>query len=292
MTFWEIFQGFLADLLNSALNDFLAAMDGVIGNLLYSTFFIESLPGLDDTALSTSSIQSAVNVMYGFMVLLLAAKLIWKGIKVYILWRDGDAETDPGEMLIGAVFAIIVAVAFPLLYEIGVEVVQEMSDSICTVLFAGNDFRSNDYISLVRGSLSEGVATSFVIIFLALVFVILFIIMLFIMLKQGAEMFVFRLGVPIAVIGLIDSDGGAWKPYSQTLFRQMATALVRYVCMLLGVRLMIDLTLTGLLLGIVFEIVAISTPMILSQFLSPKGGGGISQKLYTIGMAVRMFGGG
>lgn len=291
MSLWDIFQGFLEDALNAALNDILSALEGVMGDLLYASFFIETLPGLDDTVLSVSSINAATDVLYGFMILLLAGKLIWKGIKVYILWRDGESETPPGEMAIGSVFAVLTAVLFPTLYKIGVEIVQEMITAIGKAMFSDVTLWNLNFFQLIRDAYLGISSPTLIITILGLVYILLFIWLMFVMLKQGVEMLVFRLGVPIAVIGLVDSDGGAWKPYSQTLFRQMATALVRYLCMFIGVRLIVGLTATGLIVGIAFEIVAISTPTILSQFLSPKGGGGMSQKVQTVAMAVRMFGG-
>lgn len=289
MTLWVLFQTFLSDALDAALNEILTALEGVMGNLLYAAFFIESLPGLNDTVLTEGSIAKAYRVLYGFMVLILSVKLIWKGIRVYVLWRDGDADTPPQEMLLGAAYAIIVAVAFPLLYEIGVEVVNDILTAVSQAVFSEGDLWANNFIRIVLDAFMNISSLGFLVILLGLVYVILFLIVLFTMLKQGAEMLAYRLGVPIAVAGLIDSDGGSWKAYSQALFRQMATALLRHFFMYLGVRLIAGLSVMGLILGITFEIVAICMPTILSQFLTPKNGGGFTQKIYSVGMAARFL---
>lgn len=289
MSFWSIFVGFISDALNSAVNEILVVLENVMGNILHATFFIEQLPGLDQTILSTSSVTAAFNVLYAFLVYLLTAKLLWKGIKVYILWRDGEAETPPGEMLLSAGFAFVVAVAFPLLYEISIEVVEEILKSVTKAVFSNGNLLSGAYISMIINAFSNIQALPFTILILGLVYVILFIYLMFIMLKQGLELLVFRLGVPIAVLGLVDSDGGIWKTYSQTLYRQLAVALIRHFCLYVGTRMIVGLSPVGIIVGIAFEIVAIGMPKILSQILASQYGGGLAQKAQTIGVVVRLL---
>lgn len=294
MSVWSIFTGFLEDALDAILNEILTEIESLFGNLLNATFFIESLPGLDQTVLSASAISAAFNVLYIFLVLLLSAKLIWKGIKVYVLWRDGESETPPGEMILGAAFALITAVAFPLLYSLAVNVVQELLTTVCNAMFSSGPIWSDNFIELILQTFVSFMTGSpnLMMVLLTLVYLILYVVMVFIMLKQGAELMVFRLGVPLAAIGLVDSDGGTWKQYSQTFYRMLATALVRYFCLYLGLRLLVGLEPMGLILGIVFEILAISTPKLLTQFLGTQTSGGLTQKIYTVGMVVKTFAGG
>lgn len=288
MSLWEIFEGFLSSALSSALKDFLEPLESFLGDLLYATYFIETLPGLDDTILNTAVIDRALFAIYGIATMLVAAKLIWKGTKVYILWRDGESETDPGEMLLGTVFAIIAAVAFPLLYTFAVEIVQEIVNAVCGVFFGGNVI----VIDGLLDALGKILTAALNMILFGLIFVVLLLWLMFSMVKQGVEMLIFRLGIPFAASGLVDSDGGYWKPYIQQLTRELTTAAIRYLCLRLALGLAVSMTLAGLIVGIGLLVVAIKTPAMLAQFLAPKsGGGGAAQKLNTVVMAVRMFGG-
>ena len=288
MSLWEIFEGFLSSALSSALKDFLEPLESFLGDLLYATYFIETLPGLDDTILNTAVIDRALFAIYGIATMLVAAKLIWKGTKVYILWRDGESETDPGEMLLGTVFAIIAAVAFPLLYTFAVEIVQEVVNAVCGVFFGGNVI----VIDGLLDALGKILTAALNMILFGLIFVVLLLWLMFSMVKQGVEMLIFRLGIPFAASGLVDSDGGYWKPYIQQLTRELTTAAIRYLCLRLALGLAVSMTLAGLIVGIGLLVVAIKTPAMLAQFLAPKsGGGGAAQKLNTVVMAVRMFGG-
>ena len=192
MSLWEIFEGFLSSALSSALKDFLEPLESFLGDLLYATYFIETLPGLDKTILNTAVIDRALFAIYGIATMLVAAKLIWKGTKVYILWRDGESETDPGEMLLGTVFAIIAAIAFPLLYTFAVEIVQEIVNAVCGAFFGGNVI----VIDGLLDALGKIVTAALNLILFGLIFVVLLLWLMFSMVKQGVEMLIFRLGIP------------------------------------------------------------------------------------------------
>ena len=110
------------------------------------------------------------------------------------------------------------------------------------------------------------------------------------MVFRGIELLVYRLGVPLAVVGFIDSDDGVWKGYIQALFRQLATVLVCYVLTMLGMAVMSSLGWLNLIVGIALEFDAFKAPKMLSQFLIPSGGGG--GKMQIVYTAARAFLGG
>lgn len=289
---WDLIQNCIQSVMNSLVNDYLTGFEVMIGSLFSSVFHIESLPGLDTTVLSTAIVNNTTTALYGFMVILLALKLIWKGFSVYILWRDGDADNSPGKMLVGAVFAMMVAVAFPLLYDICVDTVMEISSVTMSVLGFSNHYAEgtnwlSDVINIFQGNSDVGWALAL----LSIVYIIVLIVLIFKLLAQGVELLVYRLGVPFAVVGLVNSDGGAWKPYIQMLFKQAATILVQYYCIVAGTRIIASLSLTSVVVGIAFELGAFAAPKLMSQFMAPSGGGGLSQKAQTIAMVVRTFGG-
>lgn len=287
MSFYGIFEGFLTDLRDALLNKFLAFFDELMGNLLYSTFFIESLPGLDETVLTSNTVTAITYTLYAVMVVLLIMKILKTGGSIYILWRDGDSENSPGEMVVGGGMAIIVAVAFPILYQYGVKIIQWIitliNEAIGTDISFGNSVGS---VVTIIGGVAQ---LDIVVIVLSLAFIILFIVMLFTMLKQGAEMLVFRLAVPFAAIGLTNSDGGAWKPFIQTLIRMMATSLVRYTLVSFSIRVITPMNAASLAVGIALMATAVSTPQMLQQFMLQRGGGGVMQKASTISMVMRTF---
>lgn len=287
---WDLIQLFIQDTKTSLVSDFLSVFAGMIGSLFSSVFHIESLPGLDTTVLSTTVVSDITDALYGYMVMLLALKLIWKGFCVYILWRDGDAENSPGEMLVGAVFAMMVAIIFPLLYDFCVDLVMEIS-SVVMLTLGDHYAQGSNVLQNVTNAFQSNMGTGWVLALLSIVYIIVLVALIFRMLGQGVELLIFRLGIPFAVVGLVNSDGGAWKPYIQMLFKQAATILVQYFCIVIGTYVISTLTITGIVVGIAFEVTAFTAPRLLAQFMPPSGGSGLAQKAHTIAMVMRAFGG-
>lgn len=289
---FTILSAFIEQLINDFFSGLLGELKDIVGSLFKSTFFIETLPGLDSTVLSVSIVQNMTKALYMFMVFLLAVKVIWKGVNVYILWRDGESETPPGEMAIGAIYAMITAVAFPLVYEGGVNLITEIAATVLKFTnWAEYEFSGSPDVIGLSIDLIDTIARNSVSSVMVLVFIIVLIVLIFKLLTKGVELLIWRLGFPLAVIGLINSDGGAFKAYAQVLLKELATVLAQYFCLIMGICISSSGSITALIMGIAFEIAGISMPKILAQFLSPSGnGGGIMQKVYAISMAARAVG--
>ena len=112
MILWNLFGGFLANLIQNAMKELLEAISQIFGDAFYAAFYIEKMEGL--YVLTSGAVEAALGNMYTILVYLLALKFLWKGVQVYILWRSGEAENPPTEMVMGAVLAVVVAVGFPL----------------------------------------------------------------------------------------------------------------------------------------------------------------------------------
>lgn len=287
---WTLIQAFLGEMLNSALREALVAMQSLMQDVFYAAFYIERL-SVTSNVLTTVTVKSAVEGTYFMMVTLLALKLIWKGWNVYVLWRGGESENSPLEIAKGAGFAVVVAVAFPTVYQLAVNILRWIGDVVLQAFGAGSGFDTGgSALTTVINMLSGATAQSASILLTLVVYVIVLLIAICQMLFRGVELLVFRLGVPLAVVGLVDSDDGVWKAYAQALIRQFATVLVQYFLIILGIWIIGDMTLVNLGLGIVFEIAAFKAPKMLSQLLLPAGGGG-GGKLYALALVARSFAG-
>ena len=283
----EALEGFYTDL----TSQYLTEMQTVFSGLFRSAFFLESAFGVDQAVLSPAILQQGYRVIYGVCLMLFVIKLLTKGWSIYILWRDGDPEVPPGDLLTGAGWAVIVAVGFPLIYEIAVNVVFYLVDTVLAV------FPSAVSAGSSTGNLLEDVQTIFssyasfggFTLIAGIGYIIAVIILFFQMLGRGAELLVYRLGVPIAAVGLINSDGGAWNNYLQLLLKQMFTSMIQYFCLAVSMRVLSSVTLGSIVVGIALEVAAFSAPKMLSSVLTPKGGGGFGQKVSTVAMVVKTF---
>lgn len=287
---WNAFSGFINDLGVTLL----AAIEEHYYKTMYDyalmALQIEKSSLVESTVLSQWRLDAILSILYSFMLGLLCVKLIWKGYKVYALWRDGESETPPTEMLKGAIAAVVTAVAFPTLYELAVRAMRELVDELYMVIKIVNpgDYgTAPDIFILLGNTFSQGttaaLATTLLMVFSAAMY--------FRMMQQGVEVLIWRLGIPIAVIGLIDSDGGVFKPYIQILFQLLLTILIEWFLMLLAGNIVLasGAETTGILLASACEAVAINTPTILNRFLlagAQRRSGG-AQKTYTFAMLWR-----
>ncbi len=287
---FAILQKFLGSLLADILSDWLGSLQSIVGNIVNTAFYIERIPGLNSGLLNAGAVENAIRSLWYTCLCLLVLKLLWKGYKVYILWRGGDSEVSPLSMLLAAVFALGTAMAFPLLYDVAVGIVKTLDKIIMDA------FHMDPNVNLfaVLGSLFSpwmAVQNATFLIILALAFIILCAVLVFQMVGRGAELLIFRLGVPFAVVGLVDSDDGIWKSYIQLLFRQFATILAQDLCLHLAIGLAAAREPAPVFVGIIFLITAFKTPKLLSSLLVTGGGGG-ANKLYTVTMVAKTFLGG
>lgn len=302
MNLWGLikdsFTGNLFDDIILLLQSFQQATSDIIETMFFlenATIFVTS------GTITPHIIQKVFNILYLSMVGLVALKLCWQGWKVYVLGRDGEAEVAPTTMLTNSLFAVGVALAFPVLYKIGVEIALGIS-SAATKVFP-NSFMAAENIVLselpvIIRILYNDSAQDFAFCLLLLVYCIIFIILFFKMLFKGVELLLYRLGVPFAVVGLVNSDGGIWKTYIQIYFQQLILAMIQNFCIRLSLVMLVSasgstLSSGSMIFAIVFLVTAFSAPKIFSSILQqPSGGGGKgTQIMYTVMLAARAFGG-
>lgn len=285
---WESIKQLLMSSFLEIVEEWLTALQDAMGNLLQSAFFIERMPIAAGTIINSGSVQTAITAMYLIGVLMLAVKLAWKGYKVWVLWRDGDSDTSPFEMLQHSIYALIVAMAFPIVYEIAVSVMSEISLQI-VVAIGGARYENLLTVALnVLWPGMWGTAYGFIVLVISFVYLIIFVVLCFQMLMRGVEMFVFRMGVPIAVTGLVDSDGGVWKNYIQIFFYQLIATLIQDFLVRISIMTCATVSIGGLVLGVALLIASFRVPkMFASRLAGGNNGGGNS--LHTMLLAARLF---
>lgn len=275
----ELFAGFLRDIMEGAFSALDTALLWMIDGMLH----VENLLG--DTFsnyLTTTSIAAAYNFMYTLVAGLIVLKFLFKGFQIYILWRDGDADSSPQDMLIGAVQAMAVILLFPTLYKIMADITLQIARGLMTIFGVGQDGQLSMPIFSVqdiqRLGLIEGLFT--------LIFIIMAIVLCIKMIGRGFEILILRLGVPVACLGLVDSDGGLFKSYMQIFFKTMFTSIIQIVLMSLAFRVIAGVSLMHIIAGISIVTTAFATPVLMQQLLVPTGrGGGVTNKVYSGAMA-------
>lgn len=215
-----------------------------------------------DNLLGVSIVSGLFNYFYGIGMSLLVLKFLVKGFNTYVLWTDGDPDSDPTILLTGFVSAMAFAISFPTIYGWLSKIINDSSIHALALLSGTSE---NELIALT-GFASGGLFTAIV----SLIFIILFLILYIQFLTRGLEIMILRIGLPLACVGLMDADKGMFKPYTQKFYQSTIAVLVQIILAKLGVAFMIN---THIFWGLACILLALRTPKFLQEFLLVSGGG-------------------
>lgn len=222
-----------------------------------------------DSLLGVSIVSGLFNYFYGIGMSLLILKFLYKGFGIYVLWSDGDPDSDPSTLLTGFVSAMVFAISFPTIYGWLSKIINDASIDALKILAGTSE---NELIALT-GFASGGLFTAIV----SLIFIVLFLILYIQFLTRGLEILILRIGLPLACVGLMDADKGMFKPYTQKFYQATIAVLVQIILAKLGVAFMINLHMFW---GLACILLALRTPKFLQEFLLVSGGGINSGSVY------------
>jgi len=263
-------------LIEALLSGVLEYIDSILLNLVPMAFYAEQFL---DQMLGRDVISELFKILFSFGVSLIILKFIKKGFNTYVLWIDGDADTDPILYLTYFVKALVVAISFPTLYGWMATIVQGLTDKLLNIISRGVVV---DFTSIIMSIVSKGLLTG-------IVGVIFFGCLLYLYIKflqTGLEILILRLGIPIACVGLVDSDQGVFKTYMQKFFQAMITVMLQIALLKLGLALVIN---GHLIWALAVIVTALRTPKFLQEFIILAGGqGGMMGKAYQATRLVQM----
>lgn len=268
-------MGIFSELLSGILEQALTQFDNIMLNIIE---FMMNIEKMMNVLFPTYAVDKAYQFVYLFSATLLILKFLKKGFSVYILWRDGDADSSPQDMVIGTVEAVVVMIGFPMMYDILAEVTIWFTKNIMTCFSLSTD----GALSILIKTLAQlGIPQ----LIMLIIYVVMVIVLFIKLLQRGVELLILRLGIPFACLGLIDSDMGAFKPYIQNLFKCMFTSVIQVCLMSLSLRCMLNVSVysfTTSCLGIALITTAFSTPALLQNMLVGSGASlNLTNKIYS-----------
>lgn len=265
----------LEALLTDFFKDAFPFADVLFAKLINIVFWVENHISdgsiFENTLINNSKSELFFDKMFQITTMFGISFLIFKFLKkifdTYIIGSDGDPTMSIENIFIGFCKALIIIFSFNFLYGIFVEISVDFTNKML------------DAVGLVtRPSLMQ-IFTKFFLgsgLFMLLgllVFFICYLILIFQFIKRGIEMLILRIGVPIACVGLIDSDKGVFAPYIKIFIQNSITVVVQLAMIKLG----FGVTTNGnIFFGIACMIMGIKTPQFLQQFMIGLGNGGIN----------------
>lgn len=272
-------------LIVAVLNGAVAFIDSMLADLVPMTLHADQYM---TAAGGGSMVDVLFEILLGFGVSLIILKFLKKGFECYVMWTDGDPDSEPIQLIIRFVQAIAVAVCFPVLYGWLADITENLTNQLITAIGASTNY---DWQAWVNGLSSAGLVTAI----FGLVFVICYFILYFQFLMRGVEIMILRIGLPLACTGLLDNDKGVFKTYLTKFFQSTVAVMVQISLCKLGVGMMMNVGINlNVFWGIACLVLAIKTPRFLSEFMVPTGGGGgmvnnIYHSVRLVGMAKNLM---
>ena len=272
-------------LIVAVLNGAVTFIDSMLADLVPMTLHADQYM---TAAGGGSMVDVLFEILLGFGVSLIILKFLKKGFECYVMWTDGDPDSEPIQLIIRFVQAIAVAVCFPVMYGWLADITEKLTNQLITAIGASTNY---DWQAWVNGLSSAGLVTAI----FGLVFVICYFILYFQFLMRGVEIMILRIGLPLACTGLLDNDKGVFKTYLTKFFQSTVAVMVQISLCKLGVDMMMNVGINlNVFWGIACLVLAIKTPRFLSEFMVPTGGGGgmvnnIYHSVRLVGMAKNLM---
>lgn len=266
-------------LIVAVLNGAVAFIDSMLADLIPMTLYADQYM---TAAGGGSMVDVLFQILLGFGVSLIILKFLKKGFECYVMWTDGDPDSEPTQLIIRFVQAVAVAVCFPVMYGWLADITEDLTNQLITAIGASTNY---DWQAWVNGLSSAGLVTAI----FGLIFVICYFILYFQFLMRGVEIMILRIGLPLACTGLLDNDKGVFKTYLTKFFQSTVAVMVQISLCKLGVGMMMNVGINlNVFWGIACLVLAIKTPRFLSEFMVPTGGGsGMVNNIYH---SVRLVG--
>lgn len=210
-------------------------------------------------------------VILSLAISLIVLKFLKKGFDMYILWTEGESDTPPLTFIVYFIRAIVVAISYSLLYQWIIDVAISFGDSLLNSMNLAENISLTTAIANIA---TTGLFTAIV----ALIALILLFVLYIQFLMRSLEMFVLKMGFPLACVGLVNPDGGVFKSYFEKLIKSVLTVIVQIILCKIAIALILNVKM---LFGISAIILAIKTPKFIQEFMLGGGTGGISNVIVT-----------
>lgn len=230
--------------------------------------------------LENFNIGGLYNAIYTFAITLLVMFFIKKLIETYLAWTNGDADHNPLSVLIGFIKAMIVMICFGFIYTQFANIFYEFFYNLLEGMTG-----SREIVTASSSSITFNVFGAILYLIIAIQLALLY----FQFITRGIEMFVLRLGIPFAAIGLLNSDGGAFNGYIKKFISNAFTIIIQLLLMQFAIIL---LNKYHFVLALSTSMIALRTPHMLQEFMVTAGGGSASSKFTTATRVINTFRGG
>ena len=255
----------MTDMLVELIQNFISGSESTLNSLFNSmmnlVFFIERellyIPETENiVGINKVDFNEIYKIIFDFATYLLVIVFIAKAIKIYFMMREGDNEQNPIHLIVGMLKAVIIMICFKEIYVIGVGIVEELLNSILNAMSIQGTNLAEALSNNIQGGIFTAVA--------CLVLLICWLLLICQFIMKGIELLVMRIGIPIASIGLLNSDGGVFPDYIRTFLMTAFTVVIQLALLNLSIA---TLMMNKLIYGIAIAVVSVNTPAIMGKYM-------------------------
>lgn len=250
----------LVELIQNFISGSESTLNSVFNSMLNLVFYIERelmyIPEGAILPVHKIDFNAIYQIVFNYATYLLIIVFIVKAVKTYLLMRDGDSEQNPIQLVIGMLKAVIVMICFKEIYSIGVGIVEEFLNAILGIMSVQGTNLAEALSNNIQGGIFTAVA--------CLVLLICWLLLICQFIMKGIELLVMRIAIPIASIGLLNSDGGVFPDYIRSFLMTAFTLVIQLSLLNLSI---VTLVMNKLVYGIAIAVVAVNTPMIMSKYM-------------------------
>lgn len=215
-------------------------------------------------------ITPILSVVFGYAFYMLCLKFVWKGLNTHILGLDGDEDADPSILIMNFVKAIIISLSFGLLFTYILDIASEITD----VVVAAAKLKEVDLAETIK-NLFVNLGTSI----LLSIYLILTLVLQVKFVQNAVQLVFLRIGIAFSAIGLLDSDGGSFKPYMKKFFQICFAVLVQVLAFKMSAYAVTQLSFIW---AFALLMMALSAPAFLQEFImTNQSSGKLQSALYT-----------
>lgn len=286
-------RDFLADPLGAITSVFGAIGDYItngISEWLADFWNLIDYKTVTRTALHPESEFSVFSVVYSGLyslvltlsLSLLILKTLLYGFNVYILWRNGSPEENPFEIIVRHLFAIGIMLSFQEIYTIVGNIAEEILNRINQIVSPGAGV---NFVSVILNLLvGPGFLVAFIFI---IVYFIEYVKAIITTAAKGIELFIFRIGAPLACVSATTPQAGVFNQYIMSIIKSILSIFIMVIALNLSITIInAKPNLTGLLWATASLKLVNRGSALLSQFTTAPnqgGGGGMGGMLLQAG---------
>lgn len=209
------------------------------------------------------SFDNLKTLITSFALCLIILKFLKKGFDIYILWTEGESDTPPLTFIMYFIRAIVMVLSTSILWDWVVEIIKSFGNSLLSAMSFSTTFTlTTAIVNFATGGIFSAI--------IGIVAIILYFVLYIQFIMRGLEIWILKIGFPIACVGLVQADGGAFNSYFEKILKSMITVIVQIILCKLSMMLIAS---SQFIYTIAAIILALKTPRFLQDIMMVSGCG-------------------